>query len=218
MNIWQHTIAFSIFATYYILCVWVSQLQYQPKSVHTVDVEIAAYVRQSSNYVQKLVNTKSEFVIPSEFLEYTLNGSISGNHEQRVQTIKAIIPSCFHILCSRLKVCIYLTVKYSNWNANLRWHWVCRGSIMVTTSDFQSGRLGSSPSRDHYSMRLDRGTGLIRAFIPPGCTSISVWLNIKATFYNTIVSPITVNFVLHFLLLVFFFVWPCAGSAAIKVY
>ena len=45
---------------------------------------------------------------------------------------------------------------------------VCRGSIMVTTSDFQSGRLGSSPSRDHYSMRLDRGTGLIRAFIPPG--------------------------------------------------
>ena len=45
---------------------------------------------------------------------------------------------------------------------------VCRGSIMVTTSDFQSGRLGSSPCRDHYSMRLDRGTGLIRAFIPPG--------------------------------------------------
>ena len=39
---------------------------------------------------------------------------------------------------------------------------------MVTTSDFQSGSLGSSPSRDHYSMRLDRGTGLIRAFIPPG--------------------------------------------------
>ena len=32
---------------------------------------------------------------------------------------------------------------------------------MVTTSDFQSGRLVSSPSRDHYSMRLDRGTGLI---------------------------------------------------------
>ena len=45
---------------------------------------------------------------------------------------------------------------------------VCRGSIMVTTSDFQSGRLASSPSWDHYSMRLDRGTGLIRAFIPPG--------------------------------------------------
>ena len=46
---------------------------------------------------------------------------------------------------------------------------VCRGIIiMVTTSDFQSGRLGSSPCRDHYSMRLDRDTGLIRAFIPPG--------------------------------------------------
>ena len=42
------------------------------------------------------------------------------------------------------------------------------GGIMVTSSDFQSGCLGSSPSRDHYSMRLDRGTGLIRAFIPPG--------------------------------------------------
>ena len=39
-------------------------------------------------------------------------------------------------------------------------HMVCRGSIMVTTSDFQSGRLGSSPGRDHYSMRFDRGTGL----------------------------------------------------------
>ena len=35
------------------------------------------------------------------------------------------------------------------------------------TSDFQSSRLVSSPSRDHFSMRLDRGTGLIRAFIPP---------------------------------------------------
>ena len=82
--------------------------------MHTVDVEIAAHVRQSSNYVQKLVNTKSEFVFPSEFLEYTLNESIRGNHEQHVPTIKAIIPSCFRILCSRLKVFIYLTVKYSN--------------------------------------------------------------------------------------------------------
>ena len=42
--------------------------------------------------------------------------------------------------------------------------YVCRGSIMVTTSDFQSGRLGSSPSRDHYSMMLDRGTGLIHRY------------------------------------------------------
>ena len=53
---------------------------------------------------------------------------------------------------------------YNLYSINL----VCRGSIMVTTSDFQSGRLGSSPCRDHYSMRLDRCTGLIRAFIPPG--------------------------------------------------
>ena len=45
---------------------------------------------------------------------------------------------------------------------------VCRGSIMVTTSDVQSGRLGSIPSWDHYSMRLDRGTWLIRPFIPSG--------------------------------------------------
>ena len=66
------------------------------------------------------------------------------------------------------------------WTLNWGWWWLlillavfcprttCHGSIMVTTSDFQSGRLGSSPCRDHYSMRLDRGTGLIRAFIPPG--------------------------------------------------
>ena len=42
------------------------------------------------------------------------------------------------------------------------------GSIMFTTSDFPSGRPGSSPSRDHYSVGIDRGTGFIRALIPPG--------------------------------------------------
>ena len=51
---------------------------------------------------------------------------------------------------------------------------------MVTISDFQSGRLGSNPSRDHYSMRLDRGTRLIRAFFSSGSTAVPVWLNIKA--------------------------------------
>ena len=38
---------------------------------------------------------------------------------------------------------------------------MCRGNIMA-------GRPGSNPSRGNYSMRLDRGTGLTRVFIPPG--------------------------------------------------
>ena len=38
----------------------------------------------------------------------------------------------------------------------------------IATLNFQFGCPGSNFSRDHYSMRLHRGTGLIRAFIPPG--------------------------------------------------
>ena len=46
---------------------------------------------------------------------------------------------------------------------------VCRGSMMVMTLVFQSGRPGSSLNRDHSYMRFDRGTVFIRAFIiPPG--------------------------------------------------
>ena len=56
---------------------------------------------------------------------------------------------------------------------------VCLGSIMVTATDFQSGRLGSSPCRDHFSMKLDRGTVLIRALIPPGYIYIYIYIYIR---------------------------------------
>ena len=35
---------------------------------------------------------------------------------------------------------------------------VCHGRVMVTTFDFQPGRLGLTPSCGHYSMRLDPTT------------------------------------------------------------
>ena len=70
---------------------------------------------------------------------------------------------CIYFLYRLYCTVLHVSRHYYRYCIHYTNYIVCRGSMMVTTSDFQSGRLGSSPSRDHYSMRLDRGTGLIRA-------------------------------------------------------
>ena len=45
---------------------------------------------------------------------------------------------------------------------------MCSGSVVVTTSDCESGRPGSSPERVPIAIRLDHCTELTRVLYPPG--------------------------------------------------
>ena len=49
-------------------------------------------------------------------------------------------------------------------------NWMCSGSVVVTTFDYESNRPDSSPepSGGQYAIRLDHCTGLTQAFIPLG--------------------------------------------------